>query len=244
MPNDAPNPKSALALLRFEVICHLKALHKEGVPLAECLRSASSRPWPEPDGNYYSCRTLETWWYDYAKSGYNGLTGKNTRADAGTSRSIDKETGEWILMKIHENPHTPLQVLHRHWQQHGNDLPSISSVYRFLKSHGYDRRTLRAGRLESGPQKAFEAPAPNDLWMVDFACGPTLRTAEGKAITTQLCVIPCATSRIPTKSTRSSTPAPSASCARTAPSPSARPFTKSTSRCAPSRWNCATTQCC
>jgi len=189
MPNDAPNPKSALALLRFEVICYLKALHKEGVPLAECLRSASSCPWPEPDGNYYSCRTLETWWYDYAKSGYTGLTGKSARTDAGKSRSIDEQTGLWILDKIKENPKTPLQVLHRHWQQHGHDLPSMSSIYRFLKSHGYDRRTLRAGRLESGPQKAFEAPAPNDLWMVDFACGPTLRTAEGKAITTQLCVI-------------------------------------------------------
>ena len=189
MPNQPPPAKDRLALLRFEVICHIKSLHKEGVPLAECLRSASSRPWPEPDGNYYSCRTLETWWYDYAKSGYTGLTGKSARADAGKSRSIDDETGLWILDKIKENPKTPLQVLHRHWQQHGHDLPSMSSIYRFLKSHGYDRRTLRAGRLESGPQKAFEAPAPNDLWMVDFACGPTLRTAEGKAITTQLCVI-------------------------------------------------------
>lgn len=189
MPNDAPSPKSALALLRFEVICHLKTLRQEGIPLAECLRAASSRPWPEPDGNYYSCRTLETWWYDYAKSGYTGLTGKSSRADAGKSRSIDPETGAWILQKIQENPKTPLQVLHRHWQQHGHNLPSISSVYRYLKAHGYDRRTLRAGRLESGPQKAFEAPAPNDLWMVDFATGPTLRTAEGKTLTTQLCVI-------------------------------------------------------
>jgi len=189
MPNDAPSPKSALALLRFEVICHLKILRKEGIPLAECLRSASSRPWPEPGGNYYSCRTIETWWYDYAKSGYTGLTGKSSRRDAGTSRSIDPETGAWILMKIQENPSTPLQVLHRHWQSHGHNLPSISSIRRFLKAHGHDRRTLRAGRLESGPQKAFEAPAPNDLWMVDFATGPTLRTAEGKAIATQLCVI-------------------------------------------------------
>jgi transposase InsO family protein len=189
MPNNAPNPKSALPLLRFEVICHLKNLRQEGIPLAECLRSASSRPWPEPDGNYYSARTLETWWYDYAKSGYGGLAGKDSRADAGKSRSIDKDTGEWILMKIQQNPRTPLQVLHRHWQQHGHGLPSISSVYRFLKAHGYDRRTLNAGRLDSGPQKAFEAPAPNDLWMVDFATGPTLRTPEGKALTTQLCVI-------------------------------------------------------
>ena len=190
MPNDTSNPKSARALLRFEVICHLKSLRNEGIPLAERLRNASSRPWPEPDGNYYSCRTLETWWYDYAKSGYAGLIGRDTRNDAGKSRSIDDETGAWILMKIQESPQTPLQVLYRHWQSQGRHLPSISSVCRFLKTHGHDRRALRAGRLESGPQKAFEAPAPNDLWMVDFACGPTIRPSpDGKAFTTQLCVI-------------------------------------------------------
>ena len=36
MQNDAPNPKSALALLRFEVICHIKSQRQEGIPLAEC----------------------------------------------------------------------------------------------------------------------------------------------------------------------------------------------------------------
>ena len=189
MSKDPSTPKERRALLRFEAICHLKTLRQEGIPLAECLRAASARPWPEPDGNYYSYRTLETWWYDYARSGYGGLAGKASRGDAGKSRTIDQETGLWILDKIRENPRTPLQVLYRHWQEHGHQLPSLSSVYRFLKTQGYDRRSLRAGRLESGPQKAFEAPAPNDLWMVDFACGPTLRSAEGKAIPTQLCVL-------------------------------------------------------
>lgn len=61
MPKDTPAPKERLALLRFEVICHLKTLRQEGLPLSECLRDASSRPWPEPDGRYYACRTLETW---------------------------------------------------------------------------------------------------------------------------------------------------------------------------------------
>lgn len=189
MPTDTPAPKERLALLRFEVICHIKTLRQEGLPLSECLRAASSRPWPEPDGPYYAYRTLETWWYDYARSGYQGLSGKSRRADAGKSRSIDEETGLWIIDKIRENPRTPLQVLYRHWQDHGHYLPSLSSIYRFLKTHGYDRRSLRAGRLESGPQKAFEAPAPNDLWMVDFACGVTLRGARGKAVPTQLCVL-------------------------------------------------------
>jgi len=190
MPTDTPAPKERLALLRFEVICHIKTLRQEGLPLAQALRDASSRPWPEPDGPYYAYRTLETWWYDYARCGYRGLAGKAVRADAGKSRAIDEETGLWIIDKIRENPRTPLQVLYRHWQNHAQDLPSLSSVYRFLKTQGYDRRSLRAGRLESGPQKAFEAPAPNDLWMVDFACGVTLRsTTGGKVIPTQLCVI-------------------------------------------------------
>lgn len=184
-----PNPKERLALLRFEVICHIKTLRQDGQPLALCLRDAASRPWPGEDGKYYSFRTIETWWYDYTSRGYQGLTGKSARTDAGKSRSIDEELGLWLLDAVAKSPNTPLSVLYRHWDEHGRELPSLSSVQRFLASRGYDRRTLKAGRLESGPQKAFEAPAPNDLWMVDFACGPTLRSAEGKSIVTHLCVL-------------------------------------------------------
>jgi hypothetical protein len=176
-----PNPKERLALLRFEVICHIKTLRQDGQPLALCLRDAASRPWPGEEGKYYSFRTIETWWYDYTSRGYQGLTGKSARTDAGKSRSIDEELGLWLLDAVAKSPNTPLSVLYRHWDEHGRELPSLSSVQRFLASRGYDRRTLKAGRLESGPQKAFEAPAPNDLWMVDFACGPTLRSAEGKS---------------------------------------------------------------
>jgi hypothetical protein len=43
--------------------------------------------------------------------------------------------------------------------------------------------------LENGPTKAFEAPAPNDLWMTDFACGPVLRLADNKTQSTHLCVL-------------------------------------------------------
>lgn len=56
---------------------------------------------------------------------------------------------------------------------HGRGLPSESTVRRFLASNGYDARSLKARWLASGLTKAFEAPTPNDLWMVDFARGPT-----------------------------------------------------------------------
>jgi transposase InsO family protein len=189
MQNPPPKSKERLALLRFEVICHVKTLRSDGLPLAECLRAASSRPWPGDDGQYYSYRTMETWWYAHGRRGFAALAGKTRRTDAGKSRAIDEETGLWIIDTMSKSPNTPISVLYRHWQDHGRGLPSLSTVLRFLAVHGYDRRSLKAGRLESGPTKAFETPAPNDLWMVDFANGPTLRTAEGKVLSTQLCIL-------------------------------------------------------
>lgn len=189
MTKTTPPPKESRALLRFEIICHIKTLRLEGLPLAECVRAAASRPWPGEDGRYFAARTIETWWYDYAKSGYAGICGKAARRDAGQSRAIDQETGLWIIEAIARSPGVPVSVLYRLWDQHGRGLPSESTVRRFLAAKGYDARSLKAGRLESGPTKAFEAPAPNDLWMVDFACGPALRTPEGKAIPTWLCLI-------------------------------------------------------
>lgn len=189
MKKTAPQPKESRALLRFEVICHIKTLHQEGRPLAECVRAAASRPWPGENGQYFAARTLETWWYDYVGKGYAGIAGKPTRSDAGQSRFIDEETGLWILEAVSQNPGVPFTVHYRQWKERDCGLPSESTVRRFLKSKGYDARSLKAGRLESGPTKAFEAPAPNDLWMVDFACGPTLRDAANKVLTTQLCVI-------------------------------------------------------
>ena len=68
--------KESRALLRFEVLCHIKTLQEEGLPLARCLREASSRPWPAQGGIHFSFRTIENWWYDYARSGYGGIAGK------------------------------------------------------------------------------------------------------------------------------------------------------------------------
>lgn len=189
MVNPSPTPKELLALTRFEVICHLRAQLQEGIPLAECLRVAATRPWPPESGRYFAARTLETWWYDYAKGGFTALAGKATRQDAGQSRRIDPQTGLWIIEAITKNPKVPLTVLYRLWQEQGRQLPSESTVRRFLQAQGFDARSLKAGRLETGPTKAFEAPAPNDLWMVDFACGPTLRQSCGKVLSTHLCVI-------------------------------------------------------
>jgi transposase InsO family protein len=189
MKNTAPKPQESRALRRFEVICHIKTLQGEGLPLAECVRAAASRPWPAENGQYFSARTIETWWYEYAKSGFPGISGKSSRRDAGQSRRIDDELGLWIIEAIGKNAGMSLSLLYRHWQDQGKDLPSVSTVRRFLAGKGLDARSRKSAPLENGPTKAFEAPAPNDLWMVDFANGPTLRGADGKVIPTYLCLL-------------------------------------------------------
>ena len=187
-PNKNPNELNpTLALTRFKALNFVEDLQREGLPLAQALRHASVRPWPDENGDYYAERTLEDWWYAYQKGGFNALM-PTPRSNQGKSRVLDAATAAWVLEQVTPNPQVPLKVLYTHWQQtEPRLLPSISVLYRFLRRQGMDRKSLRSGRLESGATKAFEAPHVNDLWMVDFSPGPTL-SVEGKALSTQLCV--------------------------------------------------------
>jgi putative transposase len=188
-PNKNPTElNQTVALTRFKALNLVEDLQRDGLPLAEALRQASVRPWPDEEGDYYAVRTLEDWWYAYRKGGFSALL-PTPRSDQGKNRVLDEATAAWVLEQVTQNPKAPLKVLYAHWQQtQPCPLPSVSVLYRFLRRQGMDRKSLRSGRLESGATKAFEAPHVNDLWMVDFSPGPTL-SVNGKALTTQLCVL-------------------------------------------------------
>ena len=181
------SPNQTLALTRFRALNFVEDLQRQGRILADALRQASQQPWPDDNGDYYAVRTLEDWWYAYQKNGFNALV-PAPRSDQGKSRALDGATAAWVLEQVTQNPTVPLKVLYAHWRQSQRPLPSISVLYRYLRRQGMDRKSLRSGRLESGPTKAFEAPHVNDLWMVDFSPGPTL-SVGGKALSTQLCVL-------------------------------------------------------
>ena len=186
-PNKNHSRKNLHALTRFKVLNFVEDLVRTGLRLSDALRQAALRPWPEDDGDYYAPRTIEDWWYAYKKDGFDALQDR-LRRDAGTSRVLEDATASWIIEKVTQQPTIALKVLYRQWIKDGPPLPSLSVVYRFLLRQGLDRKSLRAGRLETGPTKMFEAPAVNDLWMVDFAQGPTL-SVDGKSVLTHLCVL-------------------------------------------------------
>jgi transposase InsO family protein len=186
-PNKNQPPQNLQALTRFKVLNFVEDLRRAGHHLADALRQAALRPWPEDDGKIYAPRTIQDWWYAYQKDGFAALQDR-PRCDAGSSRVLDDATAAWIVEQVTQTPAIAVSVLYRQWIKGGRRLPSRSVIYRFLLRQGLDRKSLRAGRLESGPTKMFEAPAVNDLWMVDFAQGPTL-SVDGKSMQTHLCVL-------------------------------------------------------
>ena len=183
------NSKSSeqVALIRFKAVNYVEDRVREGWRLANALRMASQRAWPDETGRYYAERTIEDWYYAYKKGGFEALR-NNPRSDRGQSRRIDADTGRWIIEQVCAHPHIDVNVLYQRWQRDMPRLPSLRTVYRYLRVQGYDRRTIRSGRLQSGPTKAFEAPHVNDLWMVDFSPGPRIWEDE-RWLRVHLCVL-------------------------------------------------------
>lgn len=188
MNNTTPNDPRMVALTRFKAVNSIEEHVRNGSELAQALRDASLCPWPDQSGRCYAVRTLEDWWYGYQKEGFSALE-PQARSDRGSFKAIDADSGRWLIEQVCQYPKIPVKVLYTHWKQEGKSLPPLRSVYRYLKRHGYDARTLQSGRLDTGPTKAFTAPHVNDLWMVDFSPGPRIRADEGKVLSTQLCVI-------------------------------------------------------
>lgn len=179
---------ATVALTRFKAVSSMEEQVRRGVGLATALRDASLCPWPDEAGRCYAVRTLEDWWYNYQRKGFAGLEVRR-RSDRGASRSINAGMGSWLIEQVCANPKIPFKVLYAHWEREGRELPPLRSAYRYLARHGYDHRTLQSGRLETGPKKAFASAYVNELWMVDFSPGPSIRTQEGKVLRPQLCVL-------------------------------------------------------
>lgn len=187
MNQQLDNRKNEVALRRFAAVSFVEQQVREGWGVVAALRLAALRPWPDEKGQYWAARTLEDHWYAWKKGGFAALQPKS-RADEGFFRKLPAEMGQWLLSEVSQHPDIPLKVLYERWVQGGKRLPSLRTLYRFLRTQGYDAAALRRGRLDNGPTKAFEAPFVNDLWMTDFSPGPQLNLA-GKAVATHLCLI-------------------------------------------------------
>ena len=194
MKNESTAPGSqALALERFASMTKIQDLLRQGFPLSLALEQVSCCPLTLPDGTQrtYGRRTLEDWWYAYQQGGFAALVPKG-RCDKGQPRILKAEQQKWILEQAQAHLAVPVKVLYRRWREQDPQLPSLNSIYRFLRQRELHTKARRQQLRQplGGATKCFEAPFVNDLWMTDFSPGPALhRPDRPKAIPTFLCVI-------------------------------------------------------
>jgi transposase InsO family protein len=122
--------------------------------------------------------TIEEWYYFYRREGLAGLRPKS-RKDRGKSRCIDEVLAEEILAMVRERPQLDGPgILAEITARSGRDkteLPSLSTLYRFLKAEGLaDRR-----RPPRADHRAFAFELAGDCWQADVMYGPSLPTRRG-----------------------------------------------------------------
>ena len=186
-------PSQALALERFALMAKIQDLLRQGFPLSVALEQVSCCPLTLPDGQsrLFARRTIEDWWYRYQHGGFAGLTPKE-RTDKGQPRTLTSPQQKWLLEQAQAHLAVPVKVLYRRWREQDPQLPSLNSIYRFLRQHELHTKARRQQLRQplGGATKCFEAPFVNDLWMTDFSPGPFLHPPDSaKAIPTFLCVI-------------------------------------------------------
>jgi transposase InsO family protein len=181
--------KQKVATFRFGVIHELVG----GVELSageqeRLIREKCARKWmiPFSDKTRLSRGTILRWVKLYKESGgkLHSLYPRE-RADQGSSRAIDEETGLALIRLREEFPKLTVAGLIAEMSRRGVTSPGVrltpSTVWRFLHKNGLMRLT------EATPEdrRKFEAELPNDLWQSDCMHGPQVKH-DGKRRKTYL----------------------------------------------------------
>ena len=118
MQNTTPNPNEQEALIRFKAVNFVEDRVRAGWRLAEALRLAAQRPWPDEAGRCYAPRTIEDWWYTHKRGGFGALS-RARRGDRGSSRRIDADTGRFLIEQVCAHPQIDVSVLYERWRAQG-----------------------------------------------------------------------------------------------------------------------------
>jgi transposase InsO family protein len=117
--------------------------------------------------------TLRKWLAAYKAKGFDGLK-PQPRKDRGRIRKIPPEAAEKAMALKKEAPQRGAAKIIRIMETNGLIKPGVikrSTLSRFFKEHGFDRKTLMK---QHKVHRAFEAEHPNQIWQSDILYGPYL----------------------------------------------------------------------
>lgn len=135
---------------------------------------------PGSDNIYYlSISTFKRWLKEYRKHGLKGLKNK-IRSDKGKRRKIPHNLMESIEKVKGEMGAVSVKDLHRKLLIKGYITPS-DITYETLRKL-VNQHHLLQGDKEPRQRKKFEKEFINELWMVDFKQGKSIRAKKGRGL--------------------------------------------------------------
>lgn len=159
------NEKNEIALFRYGVISDLVIGNSDAKSKKAFFKDASRKE------RYYKGKqiviskgTIERWFYNYQKYGFDGLKPRN-RNDLGRIRKIDGEIEGIIDHYIKEHPRMPAsqiynELLANHYITY--DEVSLSTITRYVM-----KQKKNKGVITHSEMKRYEAGHINEIWACD-----------------------------------------------------------------------------
>ena len=171
--------RNEIALVRYAVIApFVSGTYDEGASLHSFLLNASQKKYRDYKGDLvsFSYGSIERWYYNYRREGFEGLVPKK-RSDVGGSRKLDDDLKQQIRYFKKEYPKIPSTLIYQKLFDNGSiskgDI-SLSTITRYINQLKSEDMTTANKDL-----KRYEHEHVNMTWYADTSVGFSL-TIDGK----------------------------------------------------------------
>ena len=172
--------RKEIALFRYSILSPLISGTWEGEgSIHSFFRHVSTKTFNYPDGTdtKVAASTVERWYYQYKKHGFDGLLPKR-RADIGKSRKLDEDIKEQIKYLKEEYRRIPATLIHQKLIENGTIKPkevSLSTVTRYVNQLALEKKYTN-----NTDMRRYEREHINEVWCGDSTViGPRL-LVDGK----------------------------------------------------------------
>lgn len=158
--------KQSIALCKYAILSELISGSISYDSKAKFFKEKADQTWKDHNGKEFtvSVPTLERWYYNYKKFGFNGLIPRD-RNDAGRARKLQDEDLAVIEHYVNKHPRMPATVIYNEMINTGQisyDQISLTTFTRYVTK-------LKSGVevITKSEVKRYEAEFINDIWCCD-----------------------------------------------------------------------------
>lgn len=163
MTNDE---KNKIALFRYGIISELITGINQYDSKDAYFKAKSQIEWIDPNGNKVKVneKTIERWYYDYTKYGFEALKPKG-RNDKGRVRKLDDDIMTVINHYVENHPRMPATVIYSELIE--NHYITASDVSQATITRYVSRLKKDKSIINHSEMKRYEACHINDIWCCD-----------------------------------------------------------------------------